>query len=50
VHRAARDKQRADYAAAAEGWYFDASDRKGVLHVKIKPQALAAAWVLKITP
>ena len=47
--RAARDKQRADYTAAAEGWYFDAADRKGVLHVKIKPQTLAAGWVLKIT-
>jgi len=30
-------------------WYFDAADRKGVLHVKIKPQPLAAGWALKIT-
>jgi alpha-glucosidase len=46
--RAARDKVRADFNAASEGWFFDASDRRGVLHVKLKPQALATGFTLKV--
>ncbi len=46
--RAARDKLRADFNAAEEGWYFDAADRRGVLHVKTKPQPLASAWTVRI--
>ena len=42
--RAAVDKARADFNAASEGWFFDAADRKGVLHVKIAPQRLAAGF------
>lgn len=46
--RAARAKARADFDAAPEGWYFDATDRHGVLHVKIGPQPLAAGFVVTI--
>jgi hypothetical protein len=42
--RAARDQARADFAAASDGWYFDAGDRRGVLHVKIPTQKLADAF------
>ena len=47
--RAARDKLRADFAAAAEGWFFDAADRRGLLHIKTKPQRLAAGFTIKVT-
>jgi alpha-glucosidase (family GH31 glycosyl hydrolase) len=46
--RAARDKARADFAAAPEGWYFDAADRRGVLHVKVAAQKLADGFVVAI--
>jgi alpha-glucosidase len=46
--RQAMDKVRADFAAAAEGWYFDGTDRRGVLHVKIAPERLAAGFVVTI--
>ena len=46
--RQAMDKVRTDFAAAAEGWYFDASDRRGVLHVKIAPQRSAAGFAVTI--
>ena len=46
--RAAVDKARADFTAATEGWFFDAADRKGVLHVKIAPQRLAAGFSVTI--
>jgi alpha-glucosidase len=46
--RAARDKVRADFAAAVEGWYFDATDRRGVLHVKTKPQSVSAGFTVRI--
>ena len=46
--RAARDKARADFAAAAEGWFFDAADRHGVLHVKVKAQPLATGFIVKV--
>ncbi len=42
--RAAMDKVRADFAAATEGWYYDAADRRGVVHVKIAPRRLAAGF------
>ena len=47
--RAARDKVRADFNAAAEGWFFDASDRRGVLHIKTKPQPLATGFTVKVS-
>jgi alpha-glucosidase (family GH31 glycosyl hydrolase) len=46
--RAARDKARADFSAASEGWYFDAADRRGVLHVKTAPQKLAEGFVITV--
>jgi alpha-glucosidase (family GH31 glycosyl hydrolase) len=47
--RAAREKARAEFDAAPEGWLFDPSDRRGVLHVRIKPQAVSAGYVVKVT-
>ena len=47
--RAARDKARAEFDAAPEGWMFDPSDRRGVLHVRLKPQASAAGFVVNVT-
>ena len=47
--RAARDKVRADFNAAAEGWFFDAGDRRGVLHIKTKAQPLSGAFSIRIT-
>jgi hypothetical protein len=46
--RAAMDKVRADFAAATEGWFYDAADRRGVLHVKVAPQRLATGFTLTI--
>jgi hypothetical protein len=46
--RAAREKTRSDFNAAAEGWFYDASDRRGVLHVKTKPQPLAASVTISV--
>jgi hypothetical protein len=47
--RAARDKAKADFAAAAEGWQFDAADRRGVLRIKIKPQPLATGFTVRVS-
>ena len=47
--RNARAKARAEFDAAPEGWLFDPSDRRGVLHVRLKPQASAAGFVVKVT-
>jgi alpha-glucosidase len=47
--RAAREKARAEFDAAPEGWLFDPSDRHGVLHVRLKPQAASAGFVVKVT-
>ena len=44
--RQALDKIKADFAAATEGWYYDATDRKGVLHVKVAPQKLATGFTV----
>jgi hypothetical protein len=46
--RAAMDKVRADFAAATEGWFYDAADRRGVLHVKVAPQRLATGFTVTI--
>jgi hypothetical protein len=46
--RSAREKARSDYNQAAEGWYYDAADRHGVLHVKTKPQTLSAGFIVRI--
>jgi hypothetical protein len=40
--RQALDRARAAFDAATEGWWFDAGDRRGVLHVKVGSQTLAA--------
>jgi alpha-glucosidase len=40
--RQALDRARAAFDAATEGWWFDAGDRHGVLHVKVGSQTLAA--------
>jgi alpha-glucosidase (family GH31 glycosyl hydrolase) len=47
--RAAREKARAEFDAAPEGWLFDPADRHGVLHVRLKPQAASAGFVVKVT-
>lgn len=44
--RQALDKIKADFATATEGWYYDATDRKGVLHVKLAPQRLATGFTV----
>jgi hypothetical protein len=41
-------EKKAEFDAALEGWFFDARDRRGVLHVKTKPQAMAAGIILKV--
>jgi len=46
--RQALDKIKADFAAATEGWYYDTTDRKGVLHVKIAPQKLATGFTVVV--
>jgi hypothetical protein len=47
--RATRDKARAAFNAATEGWMFDAADRRGVLRVKVPPQRLATGFTAVIT-
>jgi hypothetical protein len=39
---------RASFNAAAEGWLYDAADRRGVLHVKAAPQPLATGFTAVI--
>jgi alpha-glucosidase len=46
--RAAREKARAAFEAAPEGWLFDPSDRRGVLHVRLKPQAPGAGFTVGV--
>jgi alpha-glucosidase (family GH31 glycosyl hydrolase) len=47
--RAAREKALAEFDAAPEGWLFDQADRHGVLQVRIKPQAVNAGFVVRVT-
>jgi alpha-glucosidase (family GH31 glycosyl hydrolase) len=47
--RAARDKARAAFNAAVEGWMFDVADRRGVLRIKLPPQRTAAGFTVAIT-
>ncbi len=47
--RAARDKVRQEFSAAPEGWFFDAGDRRGVVHIKIKAQPLSTGFTVRIT-
>jgi alpha-glucosidase (family GH31 glycosyl hydrolase) len=42
-------EKREEFNSAAEGAFFDARDRRGVLHVKIKPQPLAAGFTVRIS-
>lgn len=46
--RAAQTKVRAAFTAAAEGWLYDALDRRGVLHVKTAPQRLTTGFTAVI--
>src|SRR5262249_28955571 len=46
--RQAQDKLKADFEAAREGWYYDAADRRGVVHVKLAPQALSKGFSVVI--
>jgi hypothetical protein len=46
--RQALDKARAAFDAAAVGWFFDPGDRRGVLHVKVGSQTLAAGFRVTI--
>ncbi len=48
MDRATRDKVRASFAAVTEGWLFDATERRGVLHVKTKAQALSSGFTLRV--
>ena len=41
-------EKREEFQAAAEGWFFNARDRRGVLHVKTKAFALAAGFTVKV--
>ena len=41
-------EKRQEFDAAAEGWFFDARDRRGVLHVKTRPQPLKAGFTVTI--
>jgi hypothetical protein len=47
--RAGRDKARADFSAAAEGWFFDAADRGGVLHIKTTARPLSSGFAVRVT-
>jgi len=42
-------EKKAEYDAAPEGWFFDARDRRGVLHVKTKAQPLNSGFSIKIS-
>lgn len=39
---------RTAFANATEGWFFDAGDRRGVLHIKVPPQRLADGFSVTI--
>jgi alpha-glucosidase len=41
--------KREEFAKLEEGWFFDARDRRGVLHVRTKRIALAAGFTVKVT-
>ena len=47
-NRAERDKARAAFDAATEGWLFDPADRRGVLHIRVGPQALAKGYAVTV--
>jgi alpha-glucosidase len=47
--RAAREKVRAEFNAAAEAWLFDPNDRRGVVRIKTKAQPLASAFTVSVT-
>jgi alpha-glucosidase len=42
-------EKKAEFDTAPEGWFFDARDRRGVLHVKTRPQPLVTGFVVKVT-
>jgi alpha-glucosidase len=42
-------EKKADFDAAREGWFFDARERRGVLHVKTTAQATSAGFSIRIS-
>jgi alpha-glucosidase len=42
-------EKRAEYDAAPEGWFFDVRDRRGVLHIKTRPQPLSSGFAVKVS-
>jgi alpha-glucosidase len=42
-------EKKPEYDAAPEGWFFDARDRRGVVHVKTKAQPLGSSCVIRIS-
>ncbi len=42
-------EKKAEFDAALEGWFFDARDRRGVLHIKTKAQPVAGGFSLRVT-
>jgi hypothetical protein len=41
-------EKKAELDAAPEGWFYDARDRRGIVHIKTKPQPLAGALTVRI--
>ncbi len=42
-------EKKAEFDAAPEGWYFDGRDRRGVAHIKVRPQQLSVAFSVRVT-
>jgi alpha-glucosidase len=42
-------EKKAEFDSAPEGWFFDARDRRGILHVKTKPQPVVGGFSIRIT-
>jgi alpha-glucosidase len=42
-------EKREEFRTAAEGWFFDPRDRRGVLHVKTRAISLAAGFAVKVS-
>ncbi len=37
-----------DFAKASEGWYYDAEDRNGIVHIKTKPMSTSESFTMTI--
>jgi len=42
-------EKREEFQTAAEGWFFDARDRRGILHIKIKAILLTSGFMIEVT-